>query len=100
MRTRLLILTLCVIAGAPLRAISAGPEDSVVRVTASVRYPNPLRPWTKSNAVEVQGTGVVIEGKKILTNAHLVLYATEVYVQARNGDKIEAKVEAVGPDMD
>jgi hypothetical protein len=68
-----------------LRAVAAGPEDSAVRVTASVRYPNPLRPWTKSNAMEVQGTGVVIEGKKILTNAHLVLDATDVYVQACNG---------------
>jgi S1-C subfamily serine protease len=105
MKTRLFILSLLVLAAVPLGALAAGPEDSVVRVTATVRYPNPVRPWTKSNAVEVAGTGVVIEGtkkeKKVLTNAHLVLYATEVHIEPRNGgDKIEAKVEALGPDVD
>jgi S1-C subfamily serine protease len=64
-------------------------------------YPNPLQPWTKGKAVEVPGTGVVIEGRKILTNAHLVTYATEVHVQPRpGGDKFEAKVAGVGTDID
>src|SRR5262249_46064828 len=41
------------------------------------------------------------EGKKILTNAHLVLYAGEVFVQARQGgDRVEAKVAAIGPGID
>jgi hypothetical protein len=53
------------------------PEDSVVRVFASLRLPNPVRPWTKQNPIDVMGTGVVIEGKTILTNAHNVLYAGE-----------------------
>jgi hypothetical protein len=101
MRAPLFVLSLVILTRAPFPAVAAGPDDSVVKVIASVRYPNPIRPWTKSNPVEVFGTGVMIEGKKILTNAHLVLYATEVYVQHRNGgDKIEAKVEAVGPDVD
>jgi S1-C subfamily serine protease len=101
MRARLCVLSLVFLIEAPFQASGASPEDSVVRVTASVRFPNPIRPWTKSNAVEVQGTGVVIEGKKILTNAHLVLYATDVHIQLRGGgEKIEAKVEAVGPDVD
>jgi S1-C subfamily serine protease len=51
--------------------------------------------------VEVFGSGTVIEGKRILTNAHLVLYATEVQIQPRRGgSKIEAKVEVLAPDMD
>src|SRR5262249_34254088 len=59
------------------------------------------KPWTNGNPVEVFGTGTVIEGKRILTNSHLVLYATEVYVQARRGgDKVEARVEALAQDMD
>ena len=83
----------------PVRA--QAPEDSVVRVFASIRMPNPLRPWIKQNAAEVQGAGVVIEGKKILTNAHVVLYASEVFVQSRQGgDRIAAKVESIGPGID
>ena len=55
----------------------------------------------KGQTAEVSGTGVVIEGKKVLTNAHLVKYATEIHVQARPGaDKIEAKVAGVGSDVD
>jgi S1-C subfamily serine protease len=101
MKTRLLFLSLCVLAVTPAGATAVGPENSVVRVTASVRYPNPVRPWTKTDTAEVQGTGVVIGENQILTNAHLVLYATEVYVQPRNGgERIEATVKAVGPDVD
>src|SRR5947208_14997997 len=79
----------------------AGPEDSVVKILATISYPNPLKPWAKGTPVEVLGTGTVIEGKRILTNSHLVLYATDVQVQGRReGDKVEAKVEAVAKDMD
>ncbi len=42
-----------------------------------------------------------MDGQKILTNAHLVRYATEVSVQPRPGaDRIEAKVAGVGADVD
>jgi len=80
---------------------TAGPEDSVVRVFASLRLPNPVRPWAKQSPVEVMGTGVVVDGKTILTNAHIVLYASEVFVQApRGGDRIGAKVATIGPGID
>jgi S1-C subfamily serine protease len=101
MKPLLPLLILGLLLGSPLSGRAAAPSDSVVRVTASVCYPNPLKPWAKSRPVEVTGTGVVIDGKKILTNSHLVLYATEVNVQSRPGaDKFEAKVEGVSPDTD
>jgi S1-C subfamily serine protease len=82
-------------------AQAAKPEESVVKVIASIRYPNPIRPWTNSQIVEMVGTGTIIDGKRILTNAHLTLYATDVQVQYRPGDdKISAKVQALAPDMD
>jgi hypothetical protein len=63
-------------------------ENSVVKVFSSVRYPDPFRPWTKQAANEVSGSGVVIEGKRILSNAHLVLYASQIHVQAnQSGDR-------------
>jgi len=81
--------------------VAARPADSVVKVTASVRFPNPTQPWRNSKKVEVSGSGVVIAGNKILTNAHVLEYATEVYVQTGPGaDKFEAKVESIGPDVD
>jgi S1-C subfamily serine protease len=84
----------------PARTASQ-PAEGVVRVTAMLRFPNPIRPWTQSNSTEVGGTGVVISGNKILTNAHIVQYATEVHVQTGPGaDKFEARVESIGPEVD
>jgi S1-C subfamily serine protease len=106
MRTRLL-LGFCAVLALPLTASAAAPPapptpaDSVVMVTATLRYPNPFRPWAPSKSTEVAGTGVVIGGNRILTNSHLVRYATEVHVQAGSGaDKFEATVESIGPDID
>ena len=43
----------------------------------------------------------MIEGKRILTNAHVVLYASQMQIQANQaGDKISAKVESVAPGID
>src|SRR5436309_15669767 len=56
--------------------------NSVVKVFSTVRYPDPYKPWTKQAPSEISGSGVVIEGKRILSNAHLVLYASQVQIQA------------------
>jgi S1-C subfamily serine protease len=76
-------------------------ENSVVKIFATMRYPDPFKPWTKQAPTEVSASGVVIEGKRILTNAHVVLYATQVQVQANaTGDKLPATVVAVAPGID
>jgi S1-C subfamily serine protease len=76
-------------------------ENSVVKVFANVRLPDPFKPWTKQASREVTGSGAIIDGKRIITNAHVVLYASEVQVQAnQKGDRISARVEAVAPGID
>ena len=85
-------------------AVGAGSgaiENSVVKIFATVRYPDPYQPWTKQPPVDITGSGVVIEGKRILTNAHVVDYASQVQIQANQaGDKISATVEAIAPGID
>ncbi|WP_165066976.1 S1C family serine protease [Paludisphaera rhizosphaerae] len=82
-------------------ALAGPPEESVVRVFATLRLPNPIRPWARQNAIETSGTGVVLDDHTILTNAHVVSYATRVSVQsAKGGDRFEAKVVTSGPDID
>jgi S1-C subfamily serine protease len=101
MKTSLWLITILAMISSATPCWGSSPEDSVVRVFASLRLPNPARPWAKQNPVDVTGTGVVIEGKKILTNAHVVYYASEVKVQGRQGgDRFAAKVETIGPDID
>jgi PDZ domain len=51
-----------------------------VQVFSTTRDPDLVKPWTKQAPREARGTGVVIEGKRILTNAHMVLYQGMVAV--------------------
>ena len=75
--------------------------NSVVKVFATLRYSDPYKPWTKQAPAEVTGSGVVIKGKRILTNAHVVLYASQVQVQAnQSGNLVSATVEAIAPGID
>ena len=76
-------------------------ENAVVQVFATQVAPDPIRPWSRESPHEVTGSGVVIEGKRILTNAHVVLYASQVEIQAaHSGDKLPATVKAIAPGID
>jgi S1-C subfamily serine protease len=76
-------------------------RDLVVRIHAVHHTPDVLRPWTKNSPQQVKGSGVVIDGKRILTNAHVVRYASQIYVQPnQSADRIAARVEAMTPSMD
>jgi len=83
------------------QATETAIRESVVKISATMRAPEILRPWTKQSPREASGTGVVIEGKRILTNAHVVLYASQLFVESHeSSDKLTATVEAVSPGMD
>ena len=77
---RLVIFCFCAIFPARFHARDA-IRDLVVKIHASQQGPDLLRPWTKSSPRQVKGSGVVIDGKRILTNAHVVKYASQIYVQ-------------------
>jgi S1-C subfamily serine protease len=82
-------------------AKSDASRESVVKVFTTMRGPDPYRPWQKSSSQEATGSGVVIENKRILTNAHVVLYASQVFVQSNgSGEKVAATVESISPEMD
>src|SRR4051794_14639834 len=72
---------------------SPAVENSVVKVFSTVRQPDPSRPWTKQEPSEISGSGAIISGNRILTNAHVVLHASQVQVQANQaGDRLSARV--------
>ncbi|BBO33677.1 S1C family serine protease [Lacipirellula parvula] len=79
----------------------AAIEAAVVKLNVTSRAPDFFRPWTKASPAKSSGSGVVIAGPRILTNAHVVLHASEVLVQLRQGgDQLRGKVTAIAPGID
>jgi len=108
-RTRALTRTLALTAALAAGRAAPGADDpkadalrdSVVKITVSSRSPDPMHPWTKQSPRDASGTGVVIEGKRVLTNAHVVSYASQIFVESsESGEKLAASVEAVAPGID
>jgi S1-C subfamily serine protease len=82
-------------------AADATTRKSVVKIFAKLRDPDVFRPWTKESPREVSGSGVVIPGKRILTNSHVVNHASEIFIQPdKSSDRISATVEALAPAID
>ena len=75
--------------------------NSVVKIHVTRRQPDFVRPWNKGNPEESSGSGAIIEGNRILTNAHVVLYASQIFVQAdQTTERVPAKVVAIAPGLD
>jgi S1-C subfamily serine protease len=76
-------------------------RDLVVKIHVTRRAPDLLKPWTKLNPANASGSGVVIEGNAILTNAHVVQYASQIYVQPnQSAERLTAHVVAIAPAID
>ena len=104
-RMRSMVLTAVVIASwaglSSAQDETRGLENSVVKVFSSMRYPDPYKPWTKQAPTEATGSGVVISGNRILTNSHVVMFASEIQVRAnQSGNKLTARVESMSRDVD
>jgi S1-C subfamily serine protease len=85
----------------PSAEIPKDMRDSVVKIFSTFRPPDLRRPWTKQPPSDATGTGVAIDGKCILTNAHMVLHASRIHVQPNeSSDKFDAEVVAVAPGID
>jgi S1-C subfamily serine protease len=82
-------------------ADEAAIRQSVVKISSSKQLPDFLHPWTRHDPKDVSGTGVVIDGRRILTNAHVVEYASTIFVQPHlSAERLAATVEAIAPGID
>ena len=96
----LLMLLLVNLGASDLRAQDQ-IRDLVVKIHAVHHTPDVLRPWSRNTPQQIKGSGVVIDGNRILTNAHVVRYASQIYVQPNQSSQhLPARVDAITPSMD
>ena len=97
------VIALTVAAFLPV-AVNAGTESpnrdeitaSVVKVVVTTSEPDPLAPWQRRAPVPGYGSGVIIAGQRILTNAHVIDHHAAVEVQrAGSAARYTARVEHV-----
>eukprot|EP00903_Cladosiphon_okamuranus_P015248 g14092.t1 len=75
--------------------------DNVVRVYCTHNMPNWSLPWQRLKQEQSTSTGFVIDGRRIITNAHAVEYSTMIQVRRRGCDrKFQAARFAVGEECD
>lgn len=69
---------------------------SLLRVTATIQYPDLLRPWLKKQPFARSGLATVIEGGRLLVSADMVAHATYLELEKpEDGPKSTATVEAI-----
>lgn len=93
-------LALLVAAGAQAQP-NVHIQNSLVRITVTAVEPDYRAPWNSGTIGRGVGAGFVIDGQRILTNAHVVSNSRYITVE-REGDpnKYPAKVQFIAHDCD
>ena len=94
-----------IVAHTMLLSIGAVANDdvkaSIVKISVTKRNPDYFAPWNKASPTQSGGTGFIISDKRIVTTAHVVQHASQVYVQSDQSDeKLEATLEAISYGLD
>ncbi len=99
-----LIISLCVFSfllTVPQSAFAADASDSVVKVFVTSNPVDYARPWQTLGSQASTGSGCIIDGNRILTNAHVVADHTFIQVRKQSSSrKYTARVLAIGHDCD
>ncbi len=76
-------------------------EKSVVQIITAYQEPDWASPWIFSSPHFASGTGFLIDGNRIMTNAHVVAWTKQLLVRKYHDPKrYFAKVEFVAQDLD
>lgn len=80
---------------------AANPERSVIQIFTFSQQPVWDAPWRFDAVRRMGGSGFVIKGKRIMTNAHVVSWGREIIVRRYQDPRpYVAEVEYVGHDCD
>jgi len=76
-------------------------KHSVVKIFTVVKKPDYFQPWVMSPQYQASGSGCILKGQRILTNAHVISDAVFVQVlKVGDTERYTAKVEYVGHDCE
>lgn len=76
-------------------------EDSVIKIYTTQAAPDYFTPWRLLNPRQTSGSGAVISGNRILTNAHVVANASYLQAQKHNDpQRYQAQVVFVSHEAD
>lgn len=82
-------------------SLFANPQNAVVKIFVTSNHMDFYRPWQSVGNQSASGSGCVIAGNKILTNAHVVSDSTFTQVRKESDPrKYTAQVTAIGNDCD
>jgi S1-C subfamily serine protease len=82
-------------------ARGASPERSVVQITDFSQQPSFDSPWRFDQVRKASGTGFVVKGKRIITNAHVVDWPKQLLVRRYQDPRpYIAHVRFLAPDCD
>ena len=96
-----LLVLLLAPAGVPQAADDPGLEESVLRIVNYSQRGDWYSPWNPSPVQEASGTGFVIEGGLVMTNAHVVSDTRHLLIFLHNDpEPHEAEVHLIGHDCD
>jgi S1-C subfamily serine protease len=92
----------CIFAfGVALAIQAAEPETSVIQIITFSQQPVWDAPWRFDTVHRSSGTGFVIKGKRIMTNAHVVSWAKQILLKRYQDPKpYLARVKFIGHDCD
>ncbi len=80
---------------------SSEVNNSILKIYSTVKQYNYVQPWSPPQTVRFSGSGFVIAGNQVITNAHVVENATFIELRsALSKKKYEARVKMIGHDCD
>ncbi len=98
------ILYFCIVLGfllCPTVCFAIDPYDNVLKIFVTSNSMDYYRPWQSEGSTSITGSGCIISGNRILTNAHVV--SDHTFIQVRkvsDPKKYTAHVIAIGYDCD
>jgi len=97
---KILIMITLFVSSIYAKGVENGIKDSVVKIYTVAKVPKYLEPWNVSMS-RASGSGAIIAGNRILTNAHVVANSTFIEVRRHGKRKrFKAKVLSVSHQAD